>query len=136
MPILQENQAEMEGVLLVANAMAVAARTAPKARGADAIETLIVYGEELNSLSQSMIEHGKTTKMEDIFARDAGNVLNSQAVVLIGLRDLGPKKPDKPLNCGACKPAARSLNFGFWSAPTVAAQRYADYSASPQTRPG
>ncbi len=85
MPILQENQAEMKGVLLVANAMAVAARTAPKARGADAIETLIVYGDELNALSQSMIEHGKTTKMEDVFARDAGNVLNSQVVVLIGL---------------------------------------------------
>jgi uncharacterized ferredoxin-like protein len=102
MPIIQESQAEMEGVLLVANAMAVAARTAPKARGADAIETLIVYGEEINALSQSMIEHGKTTKMEDVFARDAGNVLNSQVVVLIGLRDLRPKKPDKPLDCGAC----------------------------------
>jgi uncharacterized ferredoxin-like protein len=102
MPIIQENQAETAGVLSVANAMAVAARTAPKARGEDAIETLIVYGEELNTLSQAMIEHGKPTKMDDIFTRDAGNVLHSQAVVLIGLKDLRPKKPDKPLDCGAC----------------------------------
>ena len=32
---------------MIATAMAVAARTAPKARGADAIETLIVYGDLL-----------------------------------------------------------------------------------------
>lgn len=102
MPMIKEEQAEMEGVLAVANAMAVAARTAPKARGTDAIETLIVYDEELSTLSQAMIEHGKTTKMSDTFTRDAGNVLSSQAVLLIGLRDLRPKKPDNPLDCGAC----------------------------------
>ena len=39
---------------------------------------------------------------KDIFARDAGNILNSQAVLLMGLRDLRPKKPDTPLNCGGC----------------------------------
>ncbi len=39
---IAEQKAEMDGVLSVANAMAVAARTAPKARGVDAIETLIV----------------------------------------------------------------------------------------------
>mgnify|MGYP001037855331 CR=1 FL=1 len=102
MPMIREKQAEMEGVLAVAGAMAVAARTAPKARGVDAIETLIVHGKELEALSRAMIEHGKARKKEAIFARDAGNVLNSQAVVLIGLKDLGPKKPDKPLDCGAC----------------------------------
>lgn len=102
MPMIHEKQAEMEGVLLVATAMAAAARTAPKARGADAIETLIVHGKELEALSRAMVEHGKTKKMDDIFARDAGNVLNSQAVVLIGLKDLGPKKPARPLDCGAC----------------------------------
>ena len=102
MPMIREEQAEMEGVLEVARAMAVAARTAPKARGIDVIETLIVHGKELETLSRAMAEHGKATKKEAIFARDAGNVLKSQAVLLIGLKDLLPKKPERPLDCGAC----------------------------------
>jgi len=102
MPMVHEKQAEMQGILMVANAMAVAARTAPKARGVDAIETLIVHGKEIEALSRAMIEHGKKLKKENIFSRDAANVLNSQVVVLIGLKDLDPKKPDKPLDCGAC----------------------------------
>ena len=44
MPRIDEKKSEMDGVLAVANAMAVAARTAPKTRGVDAVETLIVYG--------------------------------------------------------------------------------------------
>ena len=102
MPIIEDKNAEMEGVLAVARAMAVAARTAPKARGDDAIETLIVYGDELNQLADAMKSHGATTKMSETFERDAGNVANSQAVLLIGLNDLKPKKPDKPLDCGGC----------------------------------
>jgi len=102
MPTIREKQAEAEGVLTVARAMAVAARTAPKTRGEDAIETLIVYGEELAELAQTMKDHGEGGQMADIFTRDAGNVLNSLAVLLVGLKDLGPKKPDQPLDCGAC----------------------------------
>jgi len=102
MPIIAGKKAETEGVLAVANAMAVAARTAPKARGDDAIETLIVHGEELKTLSQAMKAHGEGSRFRDTFNRDAGNVENSQAVLLIGLVDLRPKKPDKPLDCGAC----------------------------------
>ena len=102
MSLIQEKQAEMEGVLAVAKAMAVAARTAPKTRGVDAVETLIVSGEDLNALSEAMKAHGEKTKMSDMYSRDAGNVQNSQAVLLIGLRDLRPKKVDKPLNCGGC----------------------------------
>ena len=102
MPIIEEKDAEMEGVLAVARAMAVAARTAPKARGDDAIETLTVYGDELNDLADAMKSHGAHTKMSDVFERDAGNVAASQAVLLIGLKDLKPKKPDTPLDCGGC----------------------------------
>ena len=102
MPIIESKKAEMEGVLTVAEAMAVAARTAPKTRGDDAVETLIVYGDELNQLADAMKSHGAGTKMSETFERDAGNVANSQAVLLIGLNDLKPKKPDKPLDCGGC----------------------------------
>ena len=102
MPTIRAETAEMDGVLSLAKAMAVAARTAPKARGVDAIETLIVHGEDLQSLAQAMEAHGENTKLNDTFKRDAGNVRRSHAVLLIGLRDLRPKKVDKPLDCGAC----------------------------------
>lgn len=102
MPKLKSESAEMEAVMAIAKSMAAAARTAPKARGEDAIETLIVWGEELEALGNSMEVHGKDTNISDVFSRDADCVRKSHAVLLIGLRKLGPKKMDKPLNCGGC----------------------------------
>ena len=103
MPKIADEKAEVEGVLAVARAMAVAARTAPKARGVDAIETLIVYGEELNELAEATKKHGsKFASLEASFGRDAENIRASNAVLLIGLRDMRPKKPENPLDCGAC----------------------------------
>jgi len=102
MPKIKDEKAELEGVLAVARAMAVAARTAPKARGVDAIETLIVFGEDLDALASAMEEHGAKTVLSDAFKRDADNVRKSQAALLIGLRDLRPKKVEKPLDCGGC----------------------------------
>ena len=99
MPTIKGEKAEMDGVLALAKAMAVAARTAPKARGVDAIETLIVFGEDLDSLARAMEKHREST---DFFEGDAGSVRKSHAVLLVGLKDLRPKKTDKPLNCGAC----------------------------------
>ena len=102
MPRIKDEKAELEGVLAVAKFMAVAARTAPKARGEDAIETLIVFGEDLEALAEAMGKHGEKSAIHDAFKRDADNVRKSHAVLLIGLRDLGPKKMEKPLNCGGC----------------------------------
>jgi len=101
MPRIKDEKAEREGLLAVAKSMAVAARTAPKARGVDAVETLIVFDEDLDALARAMEEHGAATRSE-IFERDANSVRKSQAVVLVGLRDLRPKKMENPLNCGAC----------------------------------
>jgi uncharacterized ferredoxin-like protein len=102
MPTIKDEKAEMDGVLALAKAMAVAARTAPKARGVDAIETLVVFGEDLDSLARVMEKHREGAEMNDTFKRDAGSVRQSHAVLLVGLKDLRPKKMDKPLNCGAC----------------------------------
>jgi uncharacterized ferredoxin-like protein len=103
MPTIPYEKAEIEGVLSVARAMAVAARTAPKTRGVDAIETLIVYGDDLNELAGATKKHGsKFSSLEGSFARDAENIRASNAVLLIGVRDLRPKKPENPLDCGAC----------------------------------
>jgi uncharacterized ferredoxin-like protein len=99
---IKDEQAELEGVLTVVKAMAVAARTAPKTRGVDAIETLIVSGEDLDLLAGAMEAHGAKSVMSKGFRRDANNVRNSHAVLLVGLKDLRPKKPEKPFDCGAC----------------------------------
>ena len=55
---IKGEKAELEGLLGVAKAMAVAARTAPKARGVDAIETLLVFDKDLDILARAMEEHG------------------------------------------------------------------------------
>ena len=102
MPKIKGPTAELEGVLAVAKAMAVAARTAPKARGEDAIETLIVHGEELIPLADAMKQQGEKTKLPEAFSRDADRVRTSHAVLLVGLTDLRPKKMAKALDCGAC----------------------------------
>lgn len=101
MPMIKDEQAELEGLMAAARAMAVAARTAPKARGADAVETLIVYGKDLETLAQAMEEHGKKGLSES-FNRDANNVRRSQAVLLLGIKDLRPKKVERPMDCGGC----------------------------------
>ncbi len=102
MPKITDKQAELDGVLAAAKAMAVAARTSPKTRGEDAVETLIVYGDDLETLAQSMETHSVHSKIGDIFKRDANNVRNASAVLLVGIKDLRPKKPDKGLDCGSC----------------------------------
>ena len=102
MPKIAGDAAEREGVVAAAKSMAIAARTAPKARGLDAIETLILYGDELETLAEAMVKHGKRSVVADMFKRDADSVRKSHAVLLVGLKDLNPKKMEFPFDCGAC----------------------------------
>ncbi|HEY75366.1 MAG TPA: hypothetical protein G4O00_04180 [Thermoflexia bacterium] len=84
-------------VKTVAELMAISARTAPKAAGRDFVVVEIVEGEDLRRLGEAMIAYGERTGRSN-FDRDGQNVLDSEAVVLIGLKDadvLG-------LNCAAC----------------------------------
>jgi uncharacterized ferredoxin-like protein len=77
--------------------MGIAARTAPKAAGRDFVVVEVVEGEDLKRLGEAMIAYGERTGRAN-FDRDGQNVLDSEAVVLIGLKDadvLG-------LNCAAC----------------------------------
>jgi uncharacterized ferredoxin-like protein len=94
--------AEREAVKMAAGLMAAAARTAPKARGLDSIETLILDGEDLEVLAKAMEAKvaEKGNKLPS-FARDAKNVRNASAVLLIGVTG-EPKNPKVPLDCGAC----------------------------------
>ncbi len=87
----------MNALRTVAELMAISARTAPKSAGKDFIVTEIIEGDELQRLAEKMYEFGERTGKKN-FDRDAANVRDSAAVVLIGLKDARPVG----LNCGAC----------------------------------
>lgn len=86
-----------ETVKMVGELMAVAARTAPKAQGKDFIEIRLLENSERLALGKDMVRVGKKRGLPG-FERDGKNVLDSDAVLLIGLL---PHK-GAGLNCGAC----------------------------------
>ncbi len=96
-PLIESKKGEREAILEAAKLMLIAARTAPKTAGKDDILTLIVYGEEKDDIANKMEEIAEQRKIE-VFQRDAKNVRDSEAVILIGVR--GSKSVG--LNCGAC----------------------------------
>lgn len=87
----------MEGIEVVTALMEISARTAPKAAGKDFVVVQTLKGDVLKELAQKMVEFGLRTGKTN-FDRDGKNVANSQAVVLIGIKDAAPVG----LNCGAC----------------------------------
>jgi uncharacterized ferredoxin-like protein len=96
-PKIEGKNGEHEAVLETAKLMLAAARTAPKTGGIDDVVTLIVYGEEKDAIAEKMYEIAEQRKIEG-FRRDANNLKDSEAVVLIGVRG----KKSAGLNCGAC----------------------------------
>ena len=97
MPILKGEEVEKEGIMQVSRLMIVSARTAPKSGGVDDIVTAIVSGTEKEALAAEMERIADERNLRR-FIRDAKNVRDSEAVVLIGVR--GNKKFG--LDCGAC----------------------------------
>jgi len=96
-PMIESKNAEREVILEAAKLMLISARTAPKSAGIDDVLTIIVYGEEKDTIARKMEEMAEERKTEG-FRRDAKNVRDSEAVVLIGVRG----KKSFGLNCGAC----------------------------------
>lgn len=83
---LQGEEAEKDGVLQAAKSIAVAARTAPKGRGIDNLETAILTkGEEKEKLVAKMKELAEEFDA-GFFARDAENVADCDAVILLGTK--------------------------------------------------
>ena len=76
--------------------MMTAARTAPKGKGVDVIEVALVTGEELQQLSETMLQLAEETGMK-FFIRDANNILQAECVVIIGTHEHA-----QGLNCGHC----------------------------------
>ena len=99
----KSEQAEKDAVIMAAKLMAMSARTAPKGRGIDNTDSLILEGEDLEKLAEAMERkiEGKSERMQAVFARDADNVRNSDAVLLLGVKGYAKGIEDPP-NCGAC----------------------------------
>ena len=82
---IDSKKAQEQAVLNLAYSICAAARTAPKARGADYIDTAILTGEDKQKLADEMRRLSEEFSMP-FFARDAGNVEKSDVVVLVGTR--------------------------------------------------
>jgi uncharacterized ferredoxin-like protein len=96
-PTIKSNDVEKEAILQAARLMLLAARTAPKTGGIDDVFTSIVHGKEKDAIADKMDEIAQEREIER-FRRDAGNVKDSDAVVLIGVK--GSKNAG--MDCGAC----------------------------------
>jgi len=96
-PIIESKNGERDAILEAAKLMLIAARTAPKSGGIDDVLTIIVYGKKKDAIAEKMEEIAEQRKIEG-FKRDAKNVRDSEAVILIGVRG------DKSFGfkCGAC----------------------------------
>ena len=97
MPIVSSEECERKGIMDTAGLMVVSAKTAPKTGGIDDTMAAVVYGAEKEAV---VAEMDRMADERDIpgFKRDAQNVRDSDAVVLIGVR--GTRK--YRLDCGAC----------------------------------
>ena len=84
-------------LLEVARLMELAARTAPKSKGQDFIETRIISGAEVKKLADDMVAFGKARNKEN-FDRDGKNMADSPVVLLIGVA----KPTTLGLDCAAC----------------------------------
>ncbi len=102
MPIIKSKKAEEDAILIAAKLMAASARTAPKTQGVDRIVTMIITGEEKENVAKAMEQKAKQKKIfASTFNRNAEDVRNSTAVLLVGVKGTVPK-PEKPIDCGAC----------------------------------
>ena len=79
--------------------MAASARTAPKAGGKDFMEIVVITkDEDLKQIAESMKTYAPKSTNEAFWLRDASNIENSEALLLIGLS----KPVTAGYDCGAC----------------------------------
>jgi uncharacterized ferredoxin-like protein len=90
------SEEETKAIIDVARLMLLAARTAPKGKGIDDLESMILTGKAKDSVAKEL--HKMAKSPDDHWARDAKNVEECAVLVLIGLK--GPKTLGT--QCGAC----------------------------------
>lgn len=98
----------MNSVQTVAEMMEIAATTAPKAVGKNFIVTKVLGKSDCRKLAEEMTKYGEDSGKGN-FDRDGGNVGESEAVLLVGMKDAAPTG----INCGACGfPTCLKINTG------------------------
>lgn len=79
--------------------MAASARTAPKAGGKDFLEIVVITrDEDLGKIAAAMKEYAPKSTNEAFWLRDASNIENAQALLLIGLS----RPVTAGYDCGGC----------------------------------
>jgi len=116
--IYSSKQMEESALLATAAAMCAAARTAPKGKGIDTIETLVLTGADKDALADKMEEIARREFGGDPtnwYFRDAANLRTAAVVVLIGARRGHRGIPFCSYcgfdNCAACKQAGGTCAF-------------------------
>ncbi|MBA7516119.1 hypothetical protein ES705_08164 [subsurface metagenome] len=98
MAILSEEEIRKDAIYEVAKQMMIAARTAPKGRGADNMVITCADGEIITAISKRMIELARKNDWPSFFNRDAENILHSPYMILIGTKI----SPLRLKVCGMC----------------------------------
>ncbi|MBN2057870.1 MAG: ferredoxin [Candidatus Saganbacteria bacterium] len=84
--IVKDGEFKQARIEKIAEAMCLAARTAPKARGLDLLEVIVIKGkEDIAELSKKMLNIGQQQEHKT-FLRDGENILKAAAIVIIGTR--------------------------------------------------
>jgi len=121
-------------VVDIAENMIIAAKTAPKGRGMERLSYLLITGNELKILSHKMEELSKDNNIA-FLARDAGNLLKADALVLIGA-SYDPRNVQLCSHCGfscttkpdttPCAITMVDLGIAIGSAVSMAAHYHVD----------
>ena len=83
--IYKEEAKKHESILNLAQEMMIAARTAPKGKGKNTLEMIIVDGEHIEQLSKQL--HLMADKSQtEFYHRDGDNILKAEAILFIGTR--------------------------------------------------
>ncbi len=95
--VVNEKQFNKEKLEQIAKEMCVAARTAPKGKGLDLLDIVIVKDGDIAKLSKEMLKIGKRED-HPTFIRDGENILKAAVIVIVGTKKqvLGLKY------CGLC----------------------------------
>lgn len=99
MSLIKEEQINASMIHHVAEKMMIAARTAPKARGMDNLEIAVADSEIIRLLSDKMRELGSRLNAPGMI-RDAENLENAKAVLLIGTRIKSTGLQERCAFCG------------------------------------
>lgn len=84
--MIKEQDIRKLTVIDVAKKMMAAARTAPKGKGADNLEIVLVEKPEIEIIAARMKAIAERSGTTPAFARDAANIMQADAMVLVGTK--------------------------------------------------